>query len=246
MSKPFVLIGLTGLAATGKDTLADLLVTHCGFYKLAFADKLYNEIAYAFGVTVPMLQERATKEHPISALRLAACRDTAFVGRMVQVFDARGEALEMQAANSPRRILQLWGTEYRRAQDPAYWTTPVNKRIHYQTGTRMSHRFVITDCRFPNEVECIRTLHGGKIWQVTRPGITAPASSHVSDNAGDGFKPDRVIKNDGDIQHLQALALGAFLMHDAGLTAHDITRMGLAHTDQAAAEFYAFNTQVIV
>jgi hypothetical protein len=44
-----LLIGLTGKALAGKDTVGDLLVTHYGFLKMALANPLKKAAAIAFG-----------------------------------------------------------------------------------------------------------------------------------------------------------------------------------------------------
>lgn len=62
--------------------------------------------------------------------------------------------------------------------------------------------WVITDCRFQNEAAMVREL-GGQIWQVTRPGVSAGATGHVSDTDGSQFAPDRVIDNHGSLKTLQ-------------------------------------------
>lgn len=71
-------VGLMGLRGSGKDTAAEVLVA-AGWRRLAFADALYKEVAEAFSVTVPMLQERRTKEVPQGDYSLAHCRDERFI-----------------------------------------------------------------------------------------------------------------------------------------------------------------------
>ncbi len=73
------LIGLTGPAGSGKDTVADFLVAKHGFTKLAFADKLRAEICDAYDVPVQLLLERQTKDTPLPKLALVYCRDEAFI-----------------------------------------------------------------------------------------------------------------------------------------------------------------------
>ena len=79
--RPPLIIGLCGLAGVGKDTVAELLATHCGAARIAFADALRAEICTAYSLDPVYLTRRETKEHPISALALARCLDTACVGR---------------------------------------------------------------------------------------------------------------------------------------------------------------------
>jgi len=220
MPKPFTLIALCGLAGSGKDTAADLLVTHCGFIKLAFADSLYDEVAEAFGIDASQLRRRETKEHPLTALALRKCKSDTFVNRMLRWhFDggSKGEAVDMDAPRSPRQILQWWGTEYRRNQSEAYWVSKASARVSHYMRERLATKFVITDCRFHNEERMVRQGFGGMVWQVKRPGLGLVEGSHASATNGDAFKPDVVLNNDHDIRHLQQIVLGEFWAHDAGL-----------------------------
>jgi hypothetical protein len=217
MSKPFTLIALCGLAGSGKDTVADLLVTHCGFIKIAFADSLYNEVSDAFGIDAAQLRQRETKEHPLTALALRKCEDDAFTGRIMRWHLDQGLVFDIDAPRSPRQILQWWGTEYRRHQSQAYWVSKASARISYYMGERLATKFVLTDCRFHNEEHMVRNGFGGMVWQVKRPGLPDVEGGHASASDGDAFKPSVVLHNDHDIRHLQQLVLGEYWAHDAGL-----------------------------
>lgn len=162
--------------------------------KLAFADTLYAEVAYAWAVGQAGLRDRATKEVPAAMLSIADCADTDFC-----VFKALEDHL---APRSPRQILQWWG-DYRRAANPDCFVQRTRDVI--KAGLPLQ-AWVISDCRFANEAAMVREL-GGEIWQVTRPGIQAGATGHVSDTDGSQFAPDRVIKNSGSLEDLR-LALG--------------------------------------
>lgn len=70
------LIGLTGPAGSGKDTVADFLVARHGYTKLAFADKLRAEICDAYNVPEQLLLKRETKKNtPLHRLALVYCRN---------------------------------------------------------------------------------------------------------------------------------------------------------------------------
>ena len=72
-----------------------------------------------------------------------------------------------------RQVLQVWGTEFRRGQDPNYW---VNKALDWISvpgphGSRLWRRddpYVFTDVRFQNEIDMLRD-HGFLIVHVDMP-----------------------------------------------------------------------------
>lgn len=212
------IIGLCGLADTGKDTVADLLLEHAGFRKLAFADALRGEIADGYGIDMQLLTERSTKETPTAALALCNAPDD-FRFAMVQwhVLNENPQRTPaaltrfLEAPRSPRTITQWWGTEYRRSRYPNYWTLLMSRRIDFYRRDGKT-RFVITDCRFDNEVDLLRAI-GGRLWQITRPGIDAASTAegkHVSATDGARFKPDLTLRNEHDIRHLQGIVRDAF------------------------------------
>lgn len=58
------LIGITGLAGSGKDTVADYLHSQYGFMKVAFADPLRLAASNIFGVDHRCFTDRKLKEEP--------------------------------------------------------------------------------------------------------------------------------------------------------------------------------------
>jgi hypothetical protein len=236
------IIGLTGFAGTGKDTVADLLRTHVRFGKCAFADQLRYEVSEAFSIEPLLLTHRPHKEDPHPALALAECKNNEFVGVLLRgaVYDQFEGSVEdfLTAPRSPRQIMRLWGTEFRRASDTYYWTRQLTRQIkesvHYG-----SSRHVIADVRFQNEAQAVRNM-GGVIWQVNRPGL-ATDTSHSSESDGSQFKPDAIIDNSKDIRHLQAAVMGAWLMLETGMSAQEVFNMGMAHSDLACEQWGIYN-----
>ena len=115
-----MLIGMSGKAGHGKDAVADYLQETYGFIKFGFADPLYEEVRVAYGLAEEEKQwmlKRENKETPWEKLALRHCTDKDFVLIMNREFPE----LEDDAPISPRTVLQVWGTEYRREQDPDYW-----------------------------------------------------------------------------------------------------------------------------
>jgi len=167
--------GLVGLRGAGKDTAATILLAN-GWRRLAFADALYLEVAEAFGVTVEFLQRRDTKETPLPELALLNCTDMVYVGRFL-VYEEQRLATEgasvpqlsmLSQPRSPREILQVWGTEYRRQlYNDDYWREQVHKAIKAAPDTN----FVVTDVRFPDEAKLIENTLGGRLGRVIRPSL---------------------------------------------------------------------------
>lgn len=202
-------IGLTGPAGSGKDTVADLLVVHAGFVKLAFADALRAEVVDAFCIDPAFLTQRETKEQPMRCLALSRCLDQGFVIRMIGLHTQRGEALNLDAPRSPRQILQWWGTDYRRHQRNDYWTGQASRKIERLLGDGLAGRIVLTDCRFADEAALVRTL-GGQVWQIKRDGMDVAPGAHESEVTGDGFKPEVVLNNSHTVRHLQERVMEAY------------------------------------
>ncbi len=197
-----IVIGLTGLAGAGKDTVADTLVTHAGFSKIAFADALRDEVLEAFERSDRALwTRRETKEEPTERLALGWCTNMEFVQAVnAAVFGGNMPLGELDEPRSPRQILQWWGTEYRRAQFDGYWVSLLSNRVRTLQGQGQPH-IVVTDCRFANEAACVRAL-GGQIWQVFRPGLAAVEGGHASQTSGDALKPERFVVNNGTVPEL--------------------------------------------
>lgn len=208
-SHTFQVIGLAGPRGAGKDTVGQLLATHCGFARVAFGDRLREEVAHGFRIDERMLLARETKEQPLAALALERCMVPAFVLAMRAHHARRGVVLDTQCPRSPRQILRLWGTEWRRAQNVDYWLTAVAMRISEMYRSAVASRFVITDVRMANEVELVRQ-YGGLLWQIKRPGCEAAPHEHESESSGGEFAPDTVIDNRHDVRHLQQLVLQAW------------------------------------
>lgn len=222
LPRPLTVIGLTGLAGTGKDTVAALLRAHCGASTLAFADALRAEIADAFCLETIFLTRRETKEQTLPALALKNCTERAFVDRLIVHHAAgladdgiEGERLNLAAPRSPRQIMQWWGTEYRRAQDAAYWVRKAHQTISWLSKAEQADLVVLSDVRFANEAELVRCW-GGQIWQVLRPGAH-PANAHTSEATGEQFAPDAVIHNTQGLRELRDAVLSTWAAQAWGL-----------------------------
>lgn len=95
-----------------------------------------------------------------------------------------------------RVLLQRLGVAVRDYVDSEAWVRAAARTIDSIDGD-----VVVTDVRFPNEVEFIRARYG-LVVRIDRPG-TGPLNAHVSEHAWTGSKPDCVLVNDGDPEAIQ-------------------------------------------
>ncbi len=66
------------------------------------------------------------------------------------------EELDKEPVRSQiRQVLQVWGTEFRRGQDPDYWVKQAEDHINCWGGVD-PHPLVFTDVRFQNEIDMLR------------------------------------------------------------------------------------------
>lgn len=106
---------------------------------------------------------------------------------------------------TPRDILQSLGTDYgRRMLHPNIWINALFEDYH--SGIKMSDytesKWIITDSRFPNDVERVKSL-GGICIRVNRDSCNGRSNEHESETAldkYDGF--NHIIDNNGSIEDL--------------------------------------------
>lgn len=169
------LIGLSGYARSGKDTVADFLCRMHAFDKMAFADPM-REALLKLNPNIDMEGYRVTLE---------------------QAVDAVGWEGLKPLSTELRPLLQRFGTEVCRhmfGQD--IWVKTTMMRIPF------GRKVVLADVRFENEADAIRKA-GGVVWRIERPGID-PANNHASEHALDHYDFDLVIVNDGTLNDLKA------------------------------------------
>ena len=206
-----MLVGLAGSAGTGKDTVADYLVAQHGFTKFSFSDALYREVSEAFGVSVEELQDREKKEQPHPRLVAHRCKDPGFFPIMFGAALNRGDEGATSPGYmqfSPRWVLQRWGTEYRRAQDPDYWLKQaalwVQAWLDVTKDDGQHHAGLVnTSVRFPNEQAWIDEMDG-VVWHLRRPdrGHYASELDHVAEQELPVGEHDQVIWNTGTVEQL--------------------------------------------
>ena len=169
-----LVIGVGFQIGAGKDTIGKYLVEHCAFTRIAFAEPLKDAAAAIYGFDRSRLDDASYK---------------------AEVDPFWGE--------TRRRILQVLGTEcMRHGHRDDVWVKAAHRRVaqHLSRGESV----VITDVRFRNEVEAVKSW-GGEVWRVIRPQpkVGDAASLHASESELSGYDGwDAVIFNDSTIADL--------------------------------------------
>ena len=160
-----MIIGICGFIGSGKDTVADYLVNFHEFRRESFANTLKDAVAAVFGWDRTLLEGR-TKE-------AREWRE--------QVDPWWAERLAMPTL-TPRWVLQYWGTEVcRRAFHDDIWIASLENKLR-----NSKDNVVISDCRFPNEIQSIRDA-GGKIVWVQRGELPDWYDTAIEANLGHNY-----------------------------------------------------------
>jgi hypothetical protein len=157
-----MILGVTGLIGSGKDTVADYLCTFHGFKRVSFAASLKDAVSAVFGWDRELL-EGSTK----SSREWREQKDVWW-----------SERLNMEI--TPRWVLQYWGTEVLRNNfHKDIWVASVENKLR-----QSKDNIVITDCRFINEVNAIKNA-GGTTMRVVRGKQPEWYDAAVSYNKGE-------------------------------------------------------------
>ena len=169
-----IIIGLTGVAGSGKDTVGYYLAEQFGFETMALADPLRMGLMAMLGIDESVLNDRQKKEEPIEWLGV-----------------------------SPRRLLQTLGTEWGRDMiRKDLWIRLARRRLEVVLSRwRTIPGVVITDCRFDDEAEMVRGM-GGTVIHLQGRGVNV--GDHVSEGGVRFVDGDYRVSNDGTINTLWA------------------------------------------
>lgn len=192
-----IIVGVAGSLQSGKDTFGNRLISLGGFVRIAFADALKQELVTRLR---PVL-----KAH-LSEVWHAWELPTTEVGWDHVLYDW----FWVHKDRFARALLQAYGTEVRRADDPLYWVRAWEEMVRLEVERHPVARIVSTDMRFRNEAEAIRRLGGFLVRILPRrdqPLVAADVAAHASERDLDDWTDwDFVVTNQGDVKALEAEA----------------------------------------
>lgn len=194
------LIGLAGAKRSGKNTVAEMIAERHDVKQVAFATKLKVAAMRALGCS----------DHEEELVGLADdCKENWKFNVIVKHPEA-GDAIAAFGFDG-RNYLQWFGSECgRQTFGDTFWIDQVLPNPLAQDGwpaAMLSFMYpecsglVVTDVRFPNEAERIKSL-GGQVWEVQRPGLGS-GDAHASETPLPRELVDRVINNDGSLDDLR-------------------------------------------
>ena len=208
------LIGISGKISSGKDLAGKILNDLSGdiFENKKFADKLKDIVCMLIGCTREQLEDREFKEKELgeewwyykygNSLYSYETEKTLLIRVMNSEF--LEPCTEEDLTNcliklTPRKLLQLLGTECgRQIIHPNIWVNALF--ADYDTSSNYDSNWIITDVRFPNEVQAIKDK-GGIVIKINRDSdVVDNHSSETALDNYDGF--DFVVDNNGSIDAL--------------------------------------------
>lgn len=190
-----MIIAFTGYKGTGKSTAAAYLESKYGFVRHNFKDALIAEIKEKF----PDLLREIAQASPRERLLF---KTGEFTNGSIIPIDATHLTIDDLFIQKPplmRALMQNYGTEVRRGDDPDYWTTEWMKGA-VERFKKGETNLVTDDVRFINEAETIRDFgsllnipYEYKIIRLTRPDMLT-GGDHVSETEQLQIEADHTIE----------------------------------------------------
>jgi hypothetical protein len=204
-----MILGISGRARAGKDTLADLFVKDFGFIRVSFADSLKEICSQAFDIKLSNFYDDTLKDKkwdsPVILTENIANNLLELIqSKGISINESQKELFRKEAVGfsftSPRDLLQRVGTDLcRKTIDDQIWINIFINKISKSEGF-----YVSADVRFKNEREAIAKL-GGKNILIVRPDLPdITLNSHESEILGcDTYMIDVTVINDSTVNILK-------------------------------------------
>lgn len=174
-----MIIGISGFIGSGKDTLANILISDYNYVKLSFSSILKDIISILFSWDRNLLEGDTTESREFRE----------------KIDEYWSNALKTPI--TPRYVMQNIGTElFRNHFNEDIWIHALYKKIINLDNKNI----VITDIRFPNEHEMVKKLNGITI-KINRK--ICKVGTHKSETEWLSCAYDYEINNDSDITYLK-------------------------------------------
>jgi len=180
-------IAFTGKKGVGKDTAAEFFLEK-GYAHVKFARPLKEIVARSFGIPMRFLEQAEFKDKPFpepfkpNGATLSRLIDNLGKYKYNLHKKVKREAIKevlFREYKTPREILQVVGTDIaRNIVSNTYWTDKTD--IIIQGWLVRDIPVVITDVRFPNEVDIVKKYEG-EVIEITRE-TEKSEDNHISEN----------------------------------------------------------------
>lgn len=201
-----MILSISGLAGSGKDTVGEMLIKDHGFKRISFADPLKEITAKAFNLDLSYFHDVKKKDAPLPEVIVF---DEHYAANLAFEFNALGYSSVTPQVfseyygiefNTPREILLKVGTEMgRECVSSTVWIDLAIKKVKDTEG-----HVLITDARFQNERDQLKAIGAVKVF-VDRPEVTAKfdrTKAHKSELEQLEDKYDVEISNNSTIASL--------------------------------------------
>lgn len=231
-----MILGISGVARSGKDSCADVLEDEFNFVRISYGDAVKRAAREAFDFSEEQLwgdlKDVPDHRYPVSAKYIEAYESAKHL-LSAKEYEKKGWLV-------PRRTLTSFG-DAARALYPNTWVditlamvdkiarqhskcnplwdyhrrhglVPWNERYEYGLSRdEFATAVVLPDCRYKNEMDAIR-LRQGRVIRVRRPnaGLSGLAGEHSSETAQQEIPDlyfDAVIENTGTLEELHEKVL---------------------------------------
>ena len=170
-----MILGLTGVRGSGKDTLADHLVDHYGFRRIAFADPVREKVKF-------LLQLNSDEEYDS-------------VKRTQLFWERHSDSVKNIDGRHLVREIGMLMLSYDKEQFTNYVTNEITKNIE-------KFHYVVTDLRMKHEYQSLKRLDAFVVKIETGKENT---DSHVTEVGFSDDMCDYIIHNtDRDLQKFQS------------------------------------------
>lgn len=196
------LLAVSGKMAAGKDTISEPVAANLWpsttIRKAAFADALRTEVNKIIEILRLPMSDGAQQAMIVQQMDCDYKQAMMIHGILWKAAHVDSGLTAVDHTTEMRRALQYWGTDVRRAYEDNYWVWKMRRTLDSLLSA--GETVVVTDARFPNELDLIHSLNGlilrldvdrdtQKQRLLARDGAYDESRlSHVSETAADDYR----------------------------------------------------------